>query len=969
MAEISCPMCGKANPAERDVCQYCEARLKPLTDELSRSQPPIKPGDEPKELDTGQLESALPKWLRDVRQQSRESAGDEEGQPPAEKEARPQESDADLLAGLRSKAEDEDEIPTWLAGLRGEGEKAPYEETSKGEDQDDMAALRSMLGESAPAAPEEESSPLPDWMAELGASEEGQAGADQWSTLRQEGAAEPPQSEQPSFTSDSDFRWEADFGSDSAPQAESADEEKSFDTELPAWLQDTNEPQIGATDTGLPSWLGGEERPAGEEESAPMSFEGDLPAWLQDKDEPSQDESADTGTPVWMGSESPATPSQDEAQTPPIEGELPSWLASLGEGESGEDAPSQSIEEPAAKSTTDWLASFDEESTKAEPPQPPESAIKSTTDWLASLDEEAPGTVPQPSPALPADEGEMPDWLSSLGAEDTQEPRSGEPEEPVASEGLPSWLAALGEESSEPLPQEGYQTPGEVDMPDWLDSHGEESTASEAEGLSPSEQFAEPSQIASEAELPGWLASLGETTGESTEPAEEPEIPALASDLQADEAGTSPTFVDDEGQPIATEDMEAIFSMGMPDWLSDAQGITEEGSELPAAEAQEDELRPAELPGWVQAMRPVESVISETEKPPTGDEPVEEQGPLAGLRGVLPAVAGVGPSSKPKSYSVKLQASEDQQASAALLEKLLAEEVNPEPVAAQRVVPTQRILRWIIAAVLLLVVGAAVYYSPQVSRIPNSVPPETKAVLDFVGSSLPANAPVLVVFDYEAARAGEMEAAAAPLIDQMLTLKSPRLSLVSSTPAGSGLAERFMNILRADRPLARNENFINLGYLPGGAAGVQAFAGDPAATKQFATSGEAAWSTPVLQNVGALSDFAAIILLTDDVETARIWIEQTEGNRGEARLLVVSSAQSGPMIRPYLRSGQVYGMVTGLEGSAPIEQANSERPGMARRYWDAYGFGLLAAVFMITIGSLWSLVSGFQASRKEQRKK
>ena len=30
MAEIRCPMCGKSNPDHLDVCQFCEARLKPL---------------------------------------------------------------------------------------------------------------------------------------------------------------------------------------------------------------------------------------------------------------------------------------------------------------------------------------------------------------------------------------------------------------------------------------------------------------------------------------------------------------------------------------------------------------------------------------------------------------------------------------------------------------------------------------------------------------------------------------------------------------------------------------------------------------------------------------------------------------------------------------------------------------------------------------------------------------------------
>jgi hypothetical protein len=365
-------------------------------------------------------------------------------------------------------------------------------------------------------------------------------------------------------------------------------------------------------------------------------------------------------------------------------------------------------------------------------------------------------------------------------------------------------------------------------------------------------------------------------------------------------------------------------------------------------------------------MRPVESVISETEDEPIEEQPVEEQGPLAGLRGVLPAVPGVGPSSTPKAYAIRLEASAEQQANATLLERLLAEEVHPKPVSTQKAVTTQRILRWVIAVLVILVVGGTVFSGMQINPMPTSAPLETSAALNYIQSSLPTDAPVLLIFDYEAAFAGEIEAAAAPFIDHMLTLKAPRLSLISSTPTGTGLAERLMAIEQDSHNYERNQQFVNLGYLPGSAAGILAFSESPVSTKPLTTTGENAWETPALQGVGNLSDFAAIILLTNDIETARIWIEQTENARGEARLLVISSAQSGPMIQPYYQSGQVDGMITGLGGSAPIERVNSGRPGMVRRYWDAYGFGLLMAAAIIVLGSLWSLFAGWQASRNQQ---
>ena len=873
MAEIRCPMCGKPNPAELDVCQYCEARLKPLTDELAHSQPPIHPGDEPTDQDTSQLEPILPQWLQDVRQQARESA-EETGEQLSEEEAQPSEEVANRLAGLQSQSEEDEEIPDWLAGLRGEAGKAAPEETST--EEDDLAALKSMLGEDAPVPEESEASELSDWISGLDAGQE------------ESTTEEPTQTVSQPDASSSEFGWNANFEAESAPQVESAEDETSFDTELPAWLQ------------------GADEVPKDEIES---------------------------GLPAWMSSEEPTLASESQEITPSTgEGDLPEWLASLGE-ETEEASPPQEAEQSAAQSTTDWLASLGEETTEITPEE---------------------GT-PQP-----ATESEAPDWESSLGEKGHEGISQLEAEEPAATEEMPDWLASIGEESSE-TPQEA-QPAGESELPDWLSSLGEESAAAEGEEFGPSAEPVEEPQPPAEAEVPDWLASMGEETTETEQPIEEPEISALG------EGEATPAFVDDEGKPISAEDVEAIFSMDMPDWLSDAEEATEREPPTTSAETQGDDLRPADLPDWVQAMRPVESVIPETEGEAAEEQPMEQRGPLAGLRGVLPSIPGVGPTSKPKAFSIKLQASEDQQSSAALLEQILAEEISPKPVSTQKVVLTQRLLRWVVTILLLMVIIGAIFSGTQINPMPTSVPVETSAALNYIQSTLPADAPVLLVFDYQASLSGELHAAAAPLIDQMLTLQHPRLTLLSSTPVGSGLAERFIEPFTTptNHNYQRGQNFIDLGYLPGGASGVLSFSMDPEITKPLTITGENAWSTVVLQNVKQLSDFAAIILLTDDIETARIWIEQTESVRGDAQFLVVSSAQSGPMLMPYVQSGQIDGMVTGLDGSAPIEQVNSGRPGMVRRYWDAYGFGLLTAVVLITIGSLWSLAAGWQARRKEQ---
>ncbi|MGD8403148.1 MAG: hypothetical protein PVJ21_05770 [Anaerolineales bacterium] len=888
--EIKCPMCGKPNPAELDVCQYCEARLKPVTDELARSQPPIHPGEEPTDQDTSDLEPILPQWLRDIRQQSRDSAEDAENdesaeQAPAEKEA-PQpepEEPADLLAGLQSQADEDDEIPDWLAGLRSEtGQIADEEESTE---EDDLAALKSMLGEDAPTSEKEESQAddIPSWMSDLG-------------------TQEPTQLEQPPASS-ADLEWGADFEAESPSQADSMQDEAPIDTGLPAWLQGADEPT------------------AEEDESF---------------------------SPAEITPEEPA---------PASEGELPDWLASLGEEET-ESVPQQETDQPIDQSAPDWMSSLEEETAEGTPEQDIELSAESTPDWLASLGDDTPEAESERVTPQLSSEDEIPDWISSLGSEDTESGSQPFAEEPADVEEVPDWAAPIEEESVEEFPVP--QPSDERDLPDWLSSLGEEgSTQEEDELLATSSESPDTAQPAAQDELPDWLSSMGEETVETEQPVESDELSTVTPDKP------TPSFVDDEGKPISTEDVESIFNMDMPDWLTDTESIAE-GDEAAPVGAQADELDPGELPSWVQAMRPVESVISETEDEPIEEQPVEEQGPLAGLRGVLPAVPGVGPSSTPKAYAIRLEASAEQQANATLLERLLAEEVHPKPVSTQKAVTTQRILRWVIAVLVILVVGGTVFSGMQINPMPTSAPLETSAALNYIQSSLPTDAPVLLIFDYEAAFAGEIEAAAAPFIDHMLTLKAPRLSLISSTPTGTGLAERLMAIEQDSHNYERNQQFVNLGYLPGSAAGILAFSESPVSTKPLTTTGENAWETPALQGVGNLSDFAAIILLTNDIETARIWIEQTENARGEARLLVISSAQSGPMIQPYYQSGQVDGMITGLGGSAPIERVNSGRPGMVRRYWDAYGFGLLMAAAIIVLGSLWSLFAGWQASRNQQ---
>ena len=754
MPEIKCPMCSKPNPDNLDACQFCEARLKPVTDELSRAQPPIHVGDEPTKKDTAELEPVLPKWLRDVRQQSRESTEDgSEGSEPvrAEEEIVAEEPGEDLLAGLQSQPEDEEVVPDWLAGLRGS------ESNQQGGDDFSEAPLQEKQIEDSEIASVEQ---LPGWVSEPGESSDGAA-------------------------QDSLGDW---LAGEVSKQKTEPGEEPRADGDLDFWVSEDAE-------AGLFSDI--------EQGQEAIQEDGDIPAWLKTDELGNSSEPDDSSKPVGAKTapleqlasqaDSPVVDEEGEARSG-VEDELPDWLASFGE----EDGESPSGQDPEKNGIEQDLQLHDQH----------EEIGGIDTSREAALVEEPPAS---------ASEDDTPDWLTALGNQE---------EEPLL-------------ENEEPAALSGNEPMTEL--------------------APPTDQIDESGAITSE-------------TGVA---------PFTVTGSPIDSTGSSAaTFVGSEDAEVSAGDVDAIFSMEMPEWLSEVETPSAAPTIATGSppELDQGDLRPAELPSWVQAMRPVEAFISGGDRAGSG-QPAEERGPLAGLRGVLPLVPGVGPSSKPKTYSIKLQASEEQVTSAEMLEQMLEGEGSPKPIATKPVLLQQRFLRMGIFAILLLVVTLSLLSGTEINSIPLDVTKETGQALSFVRDELVPDAPVLMIFDYDAAFASELEAAAAPLVDHMILLKHPRLALLATKPTGAGLSERFMQTTQPDQP------FVNLGFLPGDAVGALAFVENPLSTKPVFIDGQNVWDSPALQGISGISDFSAILLLTNEVETARVWIEQTQGKRGETRLL------------------------------------------------------------------------------------
>lgn len=1041
MADIRCSHCGKNNPDFLDVCQFCQSPLK--------SESMLHIGQKPTKKDTGELEGVLPDWLKNARQQSRDSAEEESAIPPVQPKAKKEEP-VDLLAGLfQSDSSEEEDVPDWLTSIN---------QNTKGK-----------LSAPATPPPSAQSEPESDFFAQFNKSDspsKSEPKRDLFSTPQSE-PMQPSQdfgerdelsdwfsqaSEQPADSFDLESQpaqVNSDWGIDDqlqfraqespAPKEEedlswlhnlenAAKKTDELRPPTPNWEQDFDTPSASSDQEDL-SWLnnlgavpGTEQLPA--QPVQPSQPQEDL-SWLDTlggtPSVPASDSGQEDldwlnklgGTPMQQTPAQPAKPQEDlswldsfkQADEPAPSASMPqassddlSWLNDLGAA-SAEPTP---MEPAKPQEDLSWLNAFGE-TPVSEPPAPAQPSSQEDLSWLDNLagtpfeaapsQQEKPqedlewlkafGGTPESSPSATTPAASDLDWLNTLGLTPVQDTTAS----PSASQDDLSWFNNLQSGAPDPLSSAPFAEPAQDEnaadlppfsaftprktaplersaedtMPDWLKSATE--GPSMPMGASELDQFREDYKVPPSSDDPfSWKSFTQEQ-----EPTQEQ--PALTSFFPSQDQ-PEPSSVDQNvfstGSPSSipsAEDVNSLFSIEMPDWISQAEPTKQEDTAQPVGIHAEDgeALAPVDLPSWVQAMRPVDAVISES-APSMDDQPTEREGPLAGLKGLIP-VMPVGSARRPKPISLKLQASDEQQASAAILEQILAGETAPRPLVSTSAYASQRTLRWALTALFILVLGAMVALRPQVFPPSAAVTFESTEILTRL-QGLPAGGDVLVVVDYDAALAGELEAVSAPMLDQLALLRQPRLSFVSTSPNGPALVEKLMSnptVRRNSDGLGgyiADQNYKNLGYLPGAESGVLSFIESPKSAFPAAT-------------VDLFSGYSAVIILTDHADSARVWIEQlqTVKQRDSALalqpLLVASSAQAGPMLQPYVASQQVNGLIAGLADASRFESQNASRPGIALSYLDAFGAGLLMAITLIVLGSLWSIFAGIRARRAE----
>ncbi len=454
-------------------------------------------------------------------------------------------------------------------------------------------------------------------------------------------------------------------------------------------------------------------------------------------------------------------------------------------------------------------------------------------------------------------------------------------------------------------------------------------------------------------------------------------------DLESDALSSGveiPVYIEEPAQEpepaVNTEPAQELpfplFVDNLPDWLSTEETTKESSIEgkldadITAGEISEQKIEKGQLPAWLQSLRP--GAARSIEESASESTPVlDDRGVLAGIAGTLPGANLSGRVIKPVDFAQELRATAQQRKNADLFQSLLQAPDEPVVMSTDQKTasPAGRFVRFIVTILVLLAVILPILLPGFSVIVPVLFPTEVVNTLGTI-QALSADKPVLVAAHFEAGLAGEIDWTAQPVLKQLVSRGIP-LALTSTNVQGfTVLQDMVAQAVGNDPVYSMDVNVMNLGYLPGGSIGMGALVNDPLKTLPFTTDLQPVGESAVFGTLNSLSDLGALIILTDNPEFARIWVEQVDGGNAGLPILAVVSSQAAPLVQPYFASGQINGYISGMSGALFYEMLTM-RAGSATARFNSYQLSLLLVAVLIFAGGTVSLIlaSPHSAKKKE----
>ena len=405
----------------------------------------------------------------------------------------------------------------------------------------------------------------------------------------------------------------------------------------------------------------------------------------------------------------------------------------------------------------------------------------------------------------------------------------------------------------------------------------------------------------------------------------------------------------------------------IPDWLEkidlnytegEIDGIERKTGEVISEtdNTQEQDIQKANLPEWLKALRPIEVVTPKISNLKS-QKRIESAGPLAGFKGVLSTEQVTKSYTTPPTYSVKIKLTDKQKIHAKLLDEIISPDISLGLKAPSKRVVFSTLPSLLIPLLFLTIVVITQFLNISNAKTSDYFPAETVRFHNLITGYLNQNQEagnLLVINEVDASAYPEINLISGGIFENLF-VNNHWITAISTNPNGVIVADNILSSAKEKVPSFNySERVINLGYLPGNYLGIQSFLSNPQLTMPIDINKNNAWESSYLSNIDSINDFDLILLISDNSDNAKLWVEQVNLLAPEVGLLLISTTQSIPLMQPYVKSNQIDGMVGGLSGGLAFNLLANNDTNEISRY---SSFVQIVAIFFIGL-----LVSGGLAS-------
>ena len=226
--------------------------------------------------------------------------------------------------------------------------------------------------------------------------------------------------------------------------------------------------------------------------------------------------------------------------------------------------------------------------------------------------------------------------------------------------------------------------------------------------------------------------------------------------------------------------------------------------------------------------------------------------------------------------------------------------------------------RWI----YVLVFASAIVPMILHVKLPSAAPSTNVIALYRQIQSLPDGSTVLASFDFEAGGETELGPLALVTLRQLFRKKCHVLAL-ALWPIGSTEARKYLGLVASEfkkegHPLTNGVDYVNLGYKPGGQIVIRQMESGFSTAFPTDVDGRPYDSIPMLAKVNSFRDVSFVLSYSVGTPGIKEWVNVLTTDYG-LKVGGGVTAVSAPEMMPYLDSGQVTGLASGLRGAADYE--------------------------------------------------